>query len=84
MNSILNDEEWLAMSSESTQWDENDNEDVPWDDIVYYEEQQDQTIRLEGSDYVAIFIAALQTIFLPCIVLMVVFVVITSILTLIF
>lgn len=72
------------MSSESTPWDENDNEDVPWDDIVYYEEQQDQTIHLEGSDYVAIFIAALQTIFLPCIVLMVVFGTIAIFLTLIF
>lgn len=84
MNSTLTDGDWLAMSSESTQRDENDNEDVPWDDIVYYEEQQDQTIHLEGSDYVAIFIAALQTIFLPCIVLMVVFGAIAIFLTLIF
>ena len=84
MNSTLTDGDWLAMSSESTQRDENDNEDVPWDDIVYYEEQQNQTIHLEGSDYVAIFIAALQTIFLPCIVLMVVFGAIAIFLTLIF
>jgi hypothetical protein len=84
MNSPLTDGAWLAMCSDSTQRDENDNEDVPWDDIVYYEEQQDQTIHLEGSDYVAIFIAALQTIFLPCIVLMVVFGAIAIFLTLIF
>ncbi len=84
MSSTLTDGDWLAMSSESTQRDENDNEDVPWDDIVYYEEQQDQTIHLEGSDYVAVFIAALQTIFLPCIILMVVFGAIAIFLTLIF
>ena len=84
MNSTLNDGDWLAMSSEFTQRDENDNEDVPWDDIVYHEEQQDQTIHLEGSDYVAIFIAALQTIFLPCIILMVLFGAIAIFLTLIF
>ena len=84
MNSTLTDGDWLAMSSESTQRDKNDNEDVPWDDIVYYEEQQNQTIHLEGSDYVAIFIAALQTIFLPCIILMVVFGAIAIFITLIF
>jgi len=84
MNSALTDGDWLAMSSEPTQRDENGNEDVPWDDIVYYEEHQDQTIHLEGSDYIAIFIAALQTIFLPCIVLMVVFGAIAIFLTLIF
>ena len=82
MNSPLTDGDWLAMSSDSTQRDEN--EDVPWNDIVYYEEQQDQTIHLERSDYVAIFIAALQTIFLPCIILMVVFGAIAIFLTLIF
>jgi co-chaperonin GroES (HSP10) len=84
MNSTLNDGEWLAMSSEFTQRDENDNEDVPWDDIVYYEEQQDQTIHLEGSDYIAIFIAALQTIFLPCIAFMVILVAIAIVLPFIF
>ena len=84
MNSTLTDGDWSAMSSESPQRDENDNEDVPWDDIVYYEEQQDQTIHLEGSDYVAVFIAALQTIFLPCIILMVLFGAISIFLTLIF
>ena len=84
MNSPLTDGDWLAMRSDSTQRDENDNEDVPWNDIVYYEEQQDQTIHLEGSDYVAIFIAALQTIFLPCIILMVVFGAAAIFLTLLF
>ncbi len=84
MNSPLTDGDWLAMSSDSTRRDENDNEDVPWDDIVYYEEQQDQTIHLEGSDYVAIFIAALQTIFLPCIIVMVAIVALSIFLTFIF
>lgn len=84
MNSTLNDGAWLAMSSESTQQDENDNEDVPWDDIVYYEEQQGQTIHLDATDYVALFIAALQTIFLPCVILMIVFGALSIFLTLIF
>ena len=84
MNSTLKDGAWLAMSSESTQRDENDNEDVPWDDIVYYEEQEGQTIHLEATDYVALFIAALQTIFLPCVILMVLFGAFVIFLTLIF
>ncbi len=82
MNSTLKDGAWLAMSSESTQRDEN--EDVPWDDIVYYEEQEGQTIHLEATDYVALFIAALQTIFLPCVILMVLFGALAIFLTLIF
>lgn len=84
MSFTLNDGEWLAMSSESNQQDENDSKDVPWDDIVYYEEQQGQTIRLEATDYVALFIAALQTIFLPCIILIIVFGALSIFLTLIF
>ena len=72
------------MSSESTQEDENDNEDELWDDIVYHEEQQSQTIRLDATDYVALFIAALQTIFLPCVILMIVFGALAIFLTLVF
>jgi len=72
------------MSSESTRRDENDNEDVPWDDIVYYEEQEGQTIHLEVTDYVALFIAALQTIFLPCVIVMILIGALWIFLTLIF
>jgi len=82
MNSTLKDGTWLTMSSDSTQRD--DNEDVPWDDIVYYEEQESQTIHLDATDFVALFIAALQTIFLPCVILMALFGAFVIFLTLIF
>ncbi|MGV9103769.1 MAG: hypothetical protein ACOC38_04210 [Promethearchaeia archaeon] len=42
--------------------------EIDWDDYVRREEHRKRNISLEGKDYVALFIAALQTIFLPLII----------------
>ncbi|MDF1539893.1 MAG: hypothetical protein P1Q69_13425 [Candidatus Thorarchaeota archaeon] len=52
---------------------ESSYEEVDWTDYRSVEEEQDKDVSLEWRDYVALFIAALQTIFLPLIVLAIVF-----------
>lgn len=52
--------------------EDNTNEDYDWHE---YGEEKNQ-IELEGADIVAIFIASLQTIFLPLILLIIFLVVI--------
>ena len=48
---------------------EQDSEEYDWRD---YGEHEEESVSLQGKDYLAIFIAALQTIFLPLVVLMIV------------
>ncbi|MFW9833426.1 MAG: hypothetical protein ACFFEK_05480 [Candidatus Thorarchaeota archaeon] len=48
---------------------ENDEEDVDWS--VYEEQARDNEVHLDTVDYVALFIAALQTIFLPLVILII-------------
>ena len=48
---------------------EQDSEEYDWRD---YGEHEEESVSLQGKDYLAIFIASLQTIFLPLIVLMIV------------
>ena len=56
---------------------ENGDEDDPeWDEYRVYFEEKQETVKLQGKDYIALFIASLQTIFLPLIILMIVFAVI--------
>lgn len=67
------------MSSEFDDIEESsevDNDEVPWEDIVFHEPQQEPSHSLDMTDYLALFIASLQTIFLPVVVLIVVFLVI--------
>ncbi len=45
------------------------SDDVNWDEIVYHEEQEEERIHLDLHDYVALFIAAIETIFLPLVVI---------------
>jgi len=58
---------------------ENENQDVvdeeegpgrelDWDEYVRRREAHEKDVHLEGKDYIALFIAALQTVFLPLIV----------------
>ena len=48
-----------------------EEEEVDW---LKYARGEDQTVRaLDGKDYLALFIAAMQTIFLPLVVLVIVF-----------
>jgi hypothetical protein len=58
-------------------------EDPDWDEYrVYLEETQERT-KLDGKDYIALFIASLETIFLPFIIMILVFVAIGVLLFLI-
>jgi hypothetical protein len=53
---------------------ENEEMDEPeWDEYREYLEVTDEQVKLEGKDYIALFIASLQTIFLPIIIMMIVF-----------
>jgi hypothetical protein len=61
---------------------ENDEEDVDWSE--YEEPVNDDVVHLDATDYVALFIAALQTVLLPIVILIIFligFVFIVSILT---
>jgi hypothetical protein len=48
---------------------ENDEEDVDWSE--YEDDTRDNEVHLDTVDYVALFIAALQTIFLPLVILII-------------
>ena len=58
---------------------END-EDIDWSEHIYQDETVSPVRPLDATDYVAIFIASLQTIFLPLILLMMIMVVIALVL----
>jgi hypothetical protein len=45
-----------------------------WDEYRAHIEEQQEPVRLEGRDYIALFIASLETIFLPLIIMIIVFV----------
>jgi hypothetical protein len=47
--------------------------EVDWDSYVYYDEAKArQTVKLDRRDYVALFLAALQTVMLPVVLLIVI------------
>ncbi|MHA1906380.1 MAG: hypothetical protein ACW98Y_03720 [Candidatus Thorarchaeota archaeon] len=49
------------------------DDEKAWRDYrIRIEDEKRKAIRLEGSDYIALFIAALETIFLPLVILMIV------------
>jgi hypothetical protein len=48
---------------------ENNEEDVDWSE--YEDDTRDNDVHLDTVDYVALFIAALQTIFLPLVILII-------------
>ena len=61
----------------STDFEDNEDELLrPEDDKIdwkEYAQQEDQALRpLDGKDYIALFVASLQTIFLPLIILVIV------------
>jgi len=62
--------------------DEEDNisleprREVDWDEYVYLQEQERSQASLDATDFVALFVASLTTIFLPIVILMVILVVI--------
>ncbi len=59
-----------------------EDDKVSWDDVVYHEKRQESTVTLDAKDYLALFIASLQTIFLPIIILIIVFLVFGMVFTL--
>lgn len=60
---------------------ENEEMDEPeWDEYRAYLEVSQEQVKLDGKDYVALFIASLQTIFLPLLIMMIVIVAIGMIL----
>lgn len=48
-------------------------DDPEWDEYRAYLEETQGSVKLDGKDYIALFIAALETIFLPLIIMMLVF-----------
>ena len=64
---MINQEDFEDYEEEQT---ETTEEEVDW---LEYAQAEEQAIRpLDGKDYVALFIASLQTIFLPLIILIIV------------
>jgi hypothetical protein len=43
--------------------------DIDWDDYVYHEPGDTAAVELDLTDYAALFIASMETIFLPLIVM---------------
>ena len=43
--------------------------DIDWNDHVYYDSDDYSAIELDMTDYAALFIASLETIFLPLVVM---------------
>ncbi len=57
--------------SEDYSDDQSEVHDEPdWDDYPQFEDEE-ESVSLDATDYIALFIAALQTIFLPLVILMV-------------
>ncbi len=48
-------------------------DDPEWDEYRAYMEETQVRVKLDGKDYIALFIASLETIFLPLIIMMIVF-----------
>ena len=46
-----------------------DDDDIDWSEYEYADDDDDSDLELSLSDYVALFIAALETIFFPLVVL---------------
>ncbi|MHA1770352.1 MAG: hypothetical protein ACTSYL_00385 [Candidatus Thorarchaeota archaeon] len=58
--------------------------DPNWDEIMYHDELNDTGVSLDSSDVVALSIAAVETIFLPLVILMVFLVALGFLLSVIF
>jgi hypothetical protein len=70
MNSIdPEEEEWDDVTEQET------DPDIDWHQYAYQDDESAPVVTLDGKDYVALFIASLQTIFLPLVILAIVMVV---------
>ena len=57
-----------------------EKDDPEWDEYRTYLEETQESTKLDAKDYIALFVASLQTIFLPLVIMMVVFVAIAMLL----
>ncbi len=65
----------MSTDFDDTQDEQKQSEEREIDWLDYATTEEDQALRpLEGKDYIALFIASLQTIFLPLIILIIVLV----------
>jgi len=63
----------MATNREPNGETEQVEEDVDWDEYAYRKTQREKPpIELDATDYVALFLASLQTIFLPLVILSIV------------
>ncbi len=60
--------------NEESSRERKEMDDPEWDEYQAYVEETQRSAKLDRKDYVALFIASLQTIFLPLIIMMLVFV----------
>ncbi|RDE14495.1 MAG: hypothetical protein C4K47_03945 [Candidatus Thorarchaeota archaeon] len=59
----------------------SDDAEVDWKHYVYQQEDQTAPVHLDAKDYLALFIASLETIFLPLVILAVMLLVLGFIFT---
>jgi hypothetical protein len=72
------------MSQDFEDDDNQTDEEIDWGEHIHQDDTSSTIRPLDATDYVAIFIASLQTIFLPLILLMVIMVVIAFVLQALF
>ena len=53
-----------------------EKDDPEWDEYRAYLAETQESTKLDAKDYIALFVASLQTVFLPLIIMMIVFFVI--------
>ena len=68
------------MSEYNEEPSREEKDDPEWDEYRTYLEETQESTKLDGKDYLALFVASLQTIFLPLIIMMIVFVAIAMLL----
>jgi len=73
---LAQDDDGMAMTPEI-----ESGEEVTWEEIVYQEHDTQSSVSLDAKDYVALFIASLQTVFLPIVIVGIMFVLIGFFLT---
>jgi hypothetical protein len=73
MGELWRGKEKMSDYYEERRREREEADDPQWDEYQVYLEEKQETINLEGRDYLALFVASLQTIFLPLIIMIIVF-----------
>lgn len=53
---------------------DDETKDPEWDEYRAYLEEHQESVKLDGKDYIALCIASLETIFLPLVIMILVFI----------